>query len=104
MFLRLAIIALFVALLVGCGTTQPIIQYKTVLLEPPDSLLQDCKTEEPPDPQQYVASSWPEKERLIMKANSANMKNIDLCNVDKRNLRQWKVDQKRMLDEKEKKK
>ncbi len=103
MLLRLAIIVALAALLTGCPGTTPIIQYKTVLLEPPDSLLQDCKTQEPAEEEQYVAADWPEKERLLMKTNSANMKNLDLCNVDKRNLRKWKVDQKAMIEAKEKK-
>jgi len=101
--LRLAIIVSLAALLVGCGATQPIIQYKTVVLSPPDSLLQDCKTEEPPETSYYLASPWTEKERLLFANSSAQMKNIDLCNVDKRTLRKWKADQQRMLEAKEKK-
>lgn len=100
--MRLAIIAL-AALLAGCGTTQPIIQYKNVLLSPPDSLLQDCRTAEPPDSELYKSAIWTEKERLLFNHSGEQMKNVDLCNIDKRNLRKWKADQVRMIEEKEKK-
>ncbi|MNU19566.1 hypothetical protein D3C71_77950 [compost metagenome] len=100
--LRLTIIAA-VVLLAGCGTTQPIIQYKNVLLSPPDSLLQDCRAEEPPERELYNAAAWTEKERLLFTHAGGQMKNLDLCNVDKRALRKWKADQVRMIEEKEKK-
>jgi hypothetical protein len=100
MILRLIIIAAFVVLLSGCPASAPIIQFKTVVISPPDSMLQDCKTEEPPDAATYIASNWPGKEKLLIENNRSQIKNISLCNVDKQGLRTWKVDQLKLYNEK----
>jgi hypothetical protein len=100
MFVRFLIIAAVVLLLTGCPATAPIIQYRNVLVSPPDSLLQDCKVEEPPERQRYMQSDWPDKEKLLTENIRGHIKNGAVCNVDKASLRRWKVEQEQIYKDK----
>lgn len=98
-------VALFLLLIVGCQHT-PVVEernvYKTILVTPPDELLQDCEIQPPPDATRYQEAEWTDKEHLlIMTIDSATRKAV-LCSSQKKSLRDWKQEQKRIYLDKDK--
>ena len=51
------------------------IVYNTVLVVPPDDLLQDCDIEPPPDANVYIKSEWTDKEKLLVNTYENTLKN-----------------------------
>jgi hypothetical protein len=82
-------------LLVGCGTkTVYVDKVQYIIKTPPESLLKDCKIEQPPDPVGFVQMSDEDRETELTKLVAIHNKNLSLCNTDKRGLRAWTQEQK----------
>lgn len=92
--LTLAVIA--AVCLSACATTEPLVKYKYIGDEVPDSLVQDCAVSAPPAKSQYSASTAQQKEALLSRALGATYKDLADCNGDKAALRDWKAQQARL--------
>lgn len=90
--LTLILIAVF---LTACGTTKEILvtKTKTILIVPPDELMDKCLVDAPPNIKEYVESDWQRKEELLVTYSGKQMKNLFTCNEKLKNLREWKVKQ-----------
>jgi hypothetical protein len=87
---------LIILLLVGCGTTKefvPVVQTKNVIIVPPDELLVKCDIKSPPPVSDYVASSWEDKEQLLVVYSSDLLKSLIKCNKTFDSLMEWKKKQ-----------
>lgn len=95
--MKLLFVLISILSLVGCETNPTITEersvYKTILVTPPDELLQDCSVEPPPDKEIYRKSEWTDKEKLLVDTYENALKNAILCNVSKKSLRDWKKKQ-----------
>jgi hypothetical protein len=91
-FLTLIVIAFA---LTGCATTKEVlvVKIKTVLISPPDELMEKCTVNAPPDIKEYVQSNWQKKEELLVTYSGQQMKNLFTCDEKLKNLREWKVKQ-----------
>lgn len=88
------LMALSVACLMGCGTQQPAVSYKTIAVLPDDALLMDCAIAPPPDAATYKAADTGMREELLMDNIHAHLKNGFVCNSRWDELRKWKKAQK----------
>lgn len=88
----LLVLALIGLVLTGCGT-QVVYVPQYVVVSPPDALLLDCRKDAPPDIDWYIEQSWNEKEKALVSLNNKNYGNLDVCNLGKSELREWKKDQ-----------
>lgn len=90
-------------ILSGCATTQPepVIQYKTIVIAPEDSLLLDCDMEPPPVIEDYLKlPEWTLKEGILIDMSQKQMVNITKCNIRLKNLRAWKAEQLKLYRDK----
>lgn len=75
-------------LLTGCAATAPVVvakvQYKA--LTTPAQLLKKCDVTSPPSIKTYLASDDAGKENLLVKHNSALMKDLSVCNAQIREI------------------
>lgn len=103
-FLSKLIIVAAALALAGCGLMQPTVVYRTTVLSPPDSLLQDCAVTTPPAKDAYAAAAQgvsmeeglSKREELLTGFALAQTKNLAACNTDKQGLRDWKAQQVQM--------
>ena len=63
---------------------------KTVLIVPPDSLLNECAVDSPPD---IVGVPIEEQRNRLVDSWVDQTFNVHACNVDKATLREWKAEQ-----------
>ena len=95
--MKLFITSLLLLFLTACHhnpiITEERIVYQTVLVVPPDELLQDCELQPPPDINTYIAATWTEKEQLLTTAYDEALRKTILCTVTKKSLRSWKKEQ-----------
>lgn len=104
--MKLFIASLVFFILTGCGHNQTIPQerivYHTVLVTPPDELLQDCELQPPPDVEKYKSAEWTDKEDMLVIAYKGALSKTILCNVNKKSLREWKQKQEQTYSTKDK--
>lgn len=79
----------------GCATS-PVVNYKNILISPPDSLIRDCQIEAPPQKELYLNASQDGREDLLFDLSSQQIKNIFVCNSRLAELREWKKKQKKL--------
>lgn len=85
-----AVLAISASALVGCGTSEPVVKYRTSYIAPPSSLMQKGNVEPPPDKETYAKASWGLKETLLMNMNSRQLRNLQACYRDKDAMTKWR--------------
>jgi hypothetical protein len=84
--------ALCVAVLLGaCATTQPPepIRTRTIFVEPPAALVQNCPITAPPGKEEYLKATPRDRDQMgddYIRKLQSDLKN---CNKDKKDLRDW---------------
>ena len=82
-----------ISLLSGCALSpeKPVAPvYITKVIVPDDALLVDCEIEAPPAKEEYMKSDMSDREGLLTKHASKQMKNLFTCNERIGQLRLWK--------------
>lgn len=94
------VILFVVFVLAGCGHNPsvekpPIVVYetKTVVVAPPAEMLRKIAPPTPPDPKEYVAATWPQKEDMLIKTGKDQLKVIGQLNAVIQELINWKTKQ-----------
>lgn len=85
----------------GCSIfTKEIIVYQTeyVLRTPPAALMEDCSISAPPAVNDYMVASTQKKEELLVKFSAKQTRNLQMCNQDKKSLREWTDKQTDLFD------
>lgn len=98
---QIVIILVFSTVLFGCSLfTKEIIVYQTeyVLRTPPAVLMEDCSISAPPAVNDYMVASTQKKEDLLVKYAAKQTRNLQLCNQDKKSLREWTDKQTDLFD------
>jgi hypothetical protein len=90
---------LFLLFLSGC-VTDPIIKQETVLIAPPKSLIVKCRVHTPPAIDEYIASDWSTKEKLLIDAYNKQMTTVQGCNIRIDALNEWIEKQKELYKDK----
>lgn len=88
----------------ACATNEKIVikdKVVYVLAEPPSALYQKEKRIKPPDTQQYVESSWEEKEELLFDYVEKLNNQISSLFKDRQSIEKWIEKQKVLIKEKE---
>ena len=85
-FLKMLIIMAIVALS-GCATAPVSVVTKTdtVVVSIPETLLTQCLIDSPPNRESYIASTWPNKEKLLSTYSVSLLKNLSDCNLQLKN-------------------
>lgn len=103
--MRLLLVALvvpFSLLMTACATQAPkeivVTQTKQILKVPPESLMQDCKITAPPDKQEYIQAKRSEREDMMFQYADSLLADLGNCNTDKKALRNWAAEQKKLFD------
>lgn len=73
---------------------ETVVDYKTIMVIPPDKLIGDCLIPDIPTEDVYLNTlTWTGKEDLLFIALQDAHKKSILCNTQLSSLRSWKVDQ-----------
>lgn len=90
----MVVMAFFVA---GCA---PQIRYVPTPIGtlPREDWLLATTVEPPPERQKYLATDDKGREALMTNAYIKQTQNLTVCNIDKAGLRQWRIEQKALLD------
>lgn len=92
--------------LAGCFETVPtkyeeVIVYKTriQLSTIPDHLLENCAVPIPPEPTNYIALSFEEKEKTLSIYSTDLLKAITICNNTLDKAKKWNADNRRLFNQ-----
>jgi len=97
---RAALLCVAAATLLLAGCTPTVVtEYKYIAALPRDEWLLDCVITPPPAPTTYLGKTWEGKEELLTKLNNSQVRNLQACNVEKQELRQWKADQMKLYEQ-----
>ena len=94
--IKMFFVLLTALVLTGCATTKEtvaVVQTKNILIVPPDELLTRCDVEPPPPTKEYIFATWENKEDMLIKHSTSQMKNLFKCNKMIDNLSDWKKKQ-----------
>ncbi len=93
----IAVLMVLFLCLAGCATKVVYVpQYVGAL--PPDALLLDCPAVPEPDSVLYLQKSWDGKEQMLTDTLNDNYGVIQVCNIQKSELREWKLEQQLILN------
>lgn len=84
------VLAISASALVGCGTSEPVVKYRTSYIAPPAALMQKGAVEPPPNVETYAKASWGLKETLLINMNSRQLRNLQACYRDKDAMAKWR--------------
>lgn len=88
----LAIAVFASVILVGCGTTEPIINTQIITVTPPSSLMVNVPVVPPPDKKIYLSlTEWSDKEKMLVDVYNQQTSNIGQCNIQLNKLSEWKA-------------
>jgi Flp pilus assembly protein TadD len=102
--LKATLLVAFVLLMAGCATqqTQTVTKERQVPVLPPDELLKPCSSSAlPPNKDKYLASTWKQKEDMLVSYATSLLTDLDKCSSTVENVRGWKTDQAKNYDKKE---
>lgn len=84
------LIALITLAVAGCGSQTIKTEVRVEVVAPPDSLLVDVDTEQPPVTDQYSGLRWIDKEEILVDKFRAQSLNVETANKRFKSLREWK--------------
>lgn len=90
------LILCFSFVLSACGTVEPQVLYRTIVVAIPKSQLPKCEVEPPPDQKQYLAADAQGKEVMLSKTLSKQYKKTDECNIRIEKALKWSDEQEAM--------
>lgn len=100
---RILTVALLL-MLAACSPTKIFIPVdKPILVKPGANMVVDCEVSKPPKATGYVASTASDKEKQLYEYSSSLLNDLATCNTRWSTLRQWYVDQKKVVEKEDSK-
>lgn len=97
-----AVVALLA--LAACSPTKIFIPVdKPILVKPGANMVVDCEISKPPKASTYIVSTASDKEKQLYEYSSSLLNDLATCNTRWSTLRQWYVDQKKVVEKEDNK-
>jgi hypothetical protein len=91
---RTLLVVSIALILTGCCGTAPTVKTEYVFKPIPAALLLPCEGTPPPVKTQYLAAGQDDREEMWTETYRRQELKRQLCNVDKKKLREWNAEQK----------